>query len=159
MRDILNHFTIQTNEIRLGSLLSWPIVALAFIAFSFPAAEAQDVLFVVNKEVHISEIKASDLRAIFTGEKTRFADGTHAVPVLLKGGPVHEVFVENYCGESPNEFRAQWRKAVFTGQGSMPKAFDSEAALLSYVAETPGAIGYVSRITPNGNVKQLIALK
>jgi ABC-type phosphate transport system substrate-binding protein len=128
---------------------------LGLLACCF-AAGAQDVVFVVNKEVHISEIKASDLRAIFTGEKTRFADGSHAVPVILKGGPAHEVFVENYCGESPNEFRAQWRKAVFTGQGSMPRAFDSEAELLEYVAETPGAIGYVSRVSEKDNVKALV---
>jgi ABC-type phosphate transport system substrate-binding protein len=157
--NIVSHFTPPSPETRLGRLLPWLIVSLAFIACSFPTAEAQDVLFVVNKDVHISEIKASDLRAIFTGEKTRFADGSHAVPVVLKGGPVHEVFVQNYCGESPNEFRAQWRKAVFTGQGSMPKTFDSEAALIAYVAETSGAIGYVSHFAPNDKVKQLIALK
>lgn len=132
------------------------LIALSSCCFS---AHAQNVVFVVNKGVNLTEIKASDLRAIFTGEKTRFADGTHAVPVILKGGPAHEVFVENYCGESPTEFRAQWRKAVFTGQGSMPKAFDSEAALISYVAETPGAIGYVSRVVPNEDIKQLTALK
>ena len=91
-----------------------------------------------NKDVGVSSIKASDLRAIFTGEKTRFADGSHAVPVLLKGGPVHEVFVQNYCGETPGEFRAQWRKAVFTGQGAMPKAFVSAAALIEYVRTRQG---------------------
>jgi hypothetical protein len=122
-------------------------------------ANAQDVIFVANRDVQISEIKISDLRAIFLGEKTRFADGSHAVPVMLKGGPAHEVFVKNYFDESPNDFREQWRKAVFTGQGSMPKSFDSESALLEYVSVTPGTIGYVSRIGPQANVKSLILLK
>ncbi len=120
---------------------------------------AQDVVFIANKDVRISQIKASDLHAIFTGEKTRFADGSHAVPVILKGGPVHEVFLKNYCDETPNEFRAQWQKAVFTGQGSMPRAFDSEAALIDYVAQTPGALGYVSHFSPHDGVKALTALK
>jgi hypothetical protein len=61
--------------------------------------------------------------------------------VILKGGPVHEVFLKKHVGVPPEEFRAQWRKAVFTGQGTMPKTFDSEAALLEYVASTPGALG------------------
>jgi hypothetical protein len=123
------------------------------------AAGAQNVVLVANVSVQISSIRASDLRAIFTGEKTRFADGSHAVPVTLKGGPAHEVFLKNYCDESPDEFRAQWRKAVFTGQGAMPKAFASEAALIEYVVATPGAVGYVSRILPQANVKALTLLK
>jgi ABC-type phosphate transport system substrate-binding protein len=131
---------------------------VAFLG-GWSAASAQDVVLVANKKVQISEIRAADVRAIFTGAKTRFADGSHAVPVTLKGGAVHEVFLKNHVGESPDEFRAQWRKAVFTGQGAMPKAFDSESALIEYVATTPGALGYVSRIPPLDKVKCLAAVK
>jgi ABC-type phosphate transport system substrate-binding protein len=136
----------------------WLILLLGFVGCCY-AASAQDVVLVANKGVQISRITASDLRAIFTGEKTRFADGFHAVPVILKGGPAHEVFLKNYCDESPDEFRAQWRKAVFTGQGAMPKAFASESALIEYVVATPGAIGYVSRISPQDDLKSLTPLK
>jgi hypothetical protein len=126
---------------------------------SWSAASAQDVVLVANRGVQISEISNSDLRAIFMGTRTRFADGSHAVPVTLKGGPVHEVFLKNHLGEGPEEFRSQWRKVVFTGQGAMPKAFDSESALIEYVAATPGAVGYVSRISPQNRVKLLAAVK
>jgi hypothetical protein len=126
---------------------------------SWSAARAQDVVLVANKGVMISEITGADLRAIFLGTKTRFADGSHAVPVTLKGGPVHEVFLKNYVGDDPAGFRSQWRKLVFTGQGAMPKAFDSESALLDYVAATPGAVGYASRISSQDNVRILAAVK
>jgi len=131
----------------LGSLGSWS------------AASAQDVVLVANKGVQVSEITDADLRGIFMGARTRFADGSHAVPVTLKGGPVHEVFLNNHVGENPEEFRSQWRKVVFTGQGAMPKAFDSESALIEYVAATPGAVGYVSRISSHEGVKVLAAVK
>jgi ABC-type phosphate transport system substrate-binding protein len=116
-------------------------------------------VLVANKGLKISEITNRDLRAIFLGTKTRFSDGSHAVPVTLKGGPAHEVFLKNYVGENPEEFRSQWRKVVFTGQGAMPKAFDSESALIEYVADTPGAVGYVSRISQQDRVKLLAAVK
>ena len=116
-------------------------------------ARSQDVVLVANQSVQVSGIRDADLRAIFTGEKTRFADGSHAVPVILKGGPANEVFLSKHLGENPGEFRALWRKAAFTGQGAMPKAFDSEAALIEYVAATPGSLGYVSRISPQDQVK------
>jgi ABC-type phosphate transport system substrate-binding protein len=126
---------------------------------SWSAARAQDVVLVANEGVKITEITNADLRAIFTGTKTRFSDGSHAVPVTLKGGPAHEVFLRNYVGEGPEGFRSQWRKVVFTGQGAMPKAFDSESALIDYVAATPGAVGYVSRTSPQDRVKILAAVK
>ena len=135
------------------------VLLLGFISCWWSAARAQDVVLVANKNVQISEIRDADLRAIFMGTKTRFADGSHAVPVALKGGPAHEVFLERHLALSPDEFRAQWRKAVFTGQGAMPKTFDSEAALIEYVAATPGALGYVSRISPEDNVKRLTPLR
>jgi hypothetical protein len=134
------------------------IPLLALIACC-SAAQAQDVVLVANKSVQISAIKITDLRAIFTGTKTRFADGSHAVPVLLRGGPVHEVFLKNYLGESPDEFRVRVQKAVFTGQGAMPRTFDSESALIAYVAITPGALGYASHISPQDNVKQIVPFK
>jgi hypothetical protein len=62
------------------------------------AARAQDVLVVANKGMLISVISNSNLHAIFTGEKTRFVDGSPAVPVILKGGPVHEVFLKKHVG-------------------------------------------------------------
>ena len=136
----------------------WLIPLLGFVSCC-SLARAQDVVLVVNQGVQISEIRDADLRAIFTGEKTRFADGSHAVPVTLKGGAVHEVFLRNHLGESPDEFRAQWRKAVFTGQGAMPRAFASESALLEYVAVTTGAVGYVSRTSRQDNVKCITLLK
>lgn len=134
------------------------MLLLTLVAYK-SAASAQDVVLVANKSVRISEIKDADLRAIFMGSKTRFSDGSRAVPVILKGGPAHEVFLQNHIGESPADFQAQWRKVVFTGQGAMPRAFDSEAALIEYVAATLGAIGYVSRISPHDTVKRLATSK
>ncbi len=136
----------------------WLVLLLTFIACK-PAASAQDVVLVANKGVQVFGIRDADLRAIFTGSKTRYSDGSRAVPVTLKGGPVHEVFLRNHLGESPADFQAQWRKLVFTGQGAMPRAFDSEAAVIEYVAATPGAVGYVSRISPQDPVKHLVSFK
>jgi hypothetical protein len=136
----------------------WLILLIAILR-CWSAATAQDVILVANKSVQISEINDADLRAIFIGAKTRFSDGSHAEPVTLKGGPAHEVFLKKHLGEEPEDFRAQWRKAVFTGQGAMPKAFSSESALIEYVATTPGAVGYVSRISPQDNVKCLVTIK
>jgi ABC-type phosphate transport system substrate-binding protein len=150
--------TGASQEMRTMSKTRWLILLLGIMS-CWAAASAQDVVLVANQDVKISQIEDADLRAIFTGTKTKFADGSHAVPVTLKGGPAHEVFLGKHLGLTPDEFRAQWRKAVFTGQGAMPKTFDSESALMEYVAVTPGAVGYVSRISSQDKVKRLAAVK
>jgi ABC-type phosphate transport system substrate-binding protein len=139
----ISHFHHRLLVLLIGFLGCWSMAA------------AQDVVLVVNKNVQISQISEADLRAIFLGEKSRFADGSHAVPVTLKGGSVYEVFVQKHLGGNPDDLRAQWRKLVFTGHGAMPKTFDSEAALIGYVNATPGAIGYVSRVSSKDNLKCL----
>jgi ABC-type phosphate transport system substrate-binding protein len=123
------------------------------------AARAQDVVIVANRDVQVSAITSAELRDLFTGTKSRFRDGSRAIPVVLKGGPAHEVFLRHHLGEGPEEFRTAWRKVVFTGQGSMLRAFDSEAALIDFVAATPGAIGYVTRMPPQDRVKSLVVVK
>jgi ABC-type phosphate transport system substrate-binding protein len=120
---------------------------------------SQDILVVANKAVSASQISSTELRDIYTGTRSHFSDGNRAIPVILKGGPVHEVFLNHYIGENPDEFRTRWRKAVFTGQGAMLKEFGSEAAMLEYVAATPGAIGYCSRIPNQDSVKVLTVWK
>jgi ABC-type phosphate transport system substrate-binding protein len=126
------------------------------LVFAFGSgAWAQDVLIVANKNVSISQITSSQLRELFTGARSSFKDGSRAMPVVLKGGPVHEVFLRKHVGDSPEEFRMRWRKAVFTGQGSMLKECGSEAALLEYIISTPGAVGYVSRLVDESSVKVL----
>ena len=129
-----------------------PLLGLAMLLYS-GVMRSQDVMIVVCKTSSVSQITEAQLHDIFVGSRSRFSDGTRAIPVLLKGGPVHEVFLRRHVGDTPDEYRVRWRKAVFTGQGSMPKEFASEAAMLEFISVTPGAIGYVSRIPDPGAVK------
>jgi ABC-type phosphate transport system substrate-binding protein len=77
------------------------------------------------------------------------------VPVLLKESPTNEGFLSQYVGKSDAAFRTSWRSLVFSGQGVMPRSVESETAMVDYVARTPGAIGYVSKVTPHDGVKIL----
>jgi ABC-type phosphate transport system substrate-binding protein len=107
-------------------------------------AQAQDVVVVANKSVKTADLTAGDLKDVFTGDKSSLKDGSHVVPVTLKDGPVHQAFLKKYVGKDDGAFRAGWRSLVFTGQGSMPRTFDTDADMLEHIAATAGAIGYVS---------------
>jgi len=92
---------------------------------------------------------------VFSGASSNLAGGEHVTPVLLKENAIHEQFLSQYVGKSDTAFRTSWRSLVFSGQGVMPRSLESEAAVVEFVARTPGAIGYISRATPHEGVKTL----
>ncbi|HEV2647259.1 MAG TPA: hypothetical protein VGU46_12915 [Acidobacteriaceae bacterium] len=121
----------------------------------FTQVSAAQVAVIANPGVKASEVSSADLRDVFTGGSSSFKDGSHVTPVLLKAGPVNDEFLTRYVGKSDAAFRVGWRSLLFSGQGVMPRSFDSEAALIEYVAHTPGAVGYVSKSSPHEGVKVL----
>ena len=125
------------------------------VVLSCALAVAQDVVVIVNNGVKATAASKEEVASVFTGDKSSLGDGSHVTPVTLKGGAAHEIFLKNYIGKGDAAYRTAWRSLVFTGQGTMPKAFDTESALVEYVAATPGAIGYVSKVTEHDKVKTL----
>jgi len=125
------------------------------LALASAVARAQEAVVVANNGVKAADISSDDVRDVFTGTKSALKDGSRVTPVTLKGGASHEAFLKKYVGKSDSAFRAGWRSLVFTGQAAMPKTFDTEAALLDYVAATPGAIGYVGKEADQSKVKTL----
>lgn len=126
------------------------VVASASI---FAVQDKAQVIVIAHSSVRASEVSKSDLRDVFTGAATSLKDGGNVTPVLLKAGAVHDEFLQAYIGKNDTAFRAGWRNMVFSGQASMPKSLDSEAAVVEYVAHTAGAIGYISKATPHEGVK------
>jgi ABC-type phosphate transport system substrate-binding protein len=120
------------------------------------AAHAQaQVIVIANPGVKAAEISKGDLKDIFTGAATSLPDGARVVPILLKAGTVHEEFLKAYIGKNDTTYRAGWRSLVFSGQASMPKSLDNDAAVVEFVAHNSGAIGYISSSSPHEGVKVL----
>jgi len=117
-------------------------------------ARAQAIV-IANPGVKAADVSKGELRDVFTGAASTLKDGSHVTPVLLKGGAVNDEFLSTYIGKNDTAFRASWRSLVFSGQGTMPRSLDSEAAVVDYVAHNAGAIGYISSATPHEGVKVL----
>ncbi len=129
-------------------------LVLLLCAASVVHAQAQ-VLVIVNPATKASSVSKNELRDIFTGASQDLGDGSHVAPVLLKQGAAHEQFLTAYLGKNDAALRACWRSLVFSGQATLPKSLDSEAAMVEYVARNPGAIGYVRKESPHDGVKVL----
>jgi len=118
-------------------------------------AHAQ-VIVIANPSVKATEVTKNDLKDVFTGNATSLKDGSRVVPILLKAGTVHEEFLQAYIGKNDTTYRAGWRSLVFSGQGSMPRSLETDAAVVEFVAHNNGAIGYIGKNSPHEGVKVLI---
>lgn len=133
-----------------------PLALLLVLALGlFSAARAQDVAFVVNPQGADASITVDDLKAVLLGNKIKWNGGGVIKLAVLTSGPAHEKVMQDYAQRSADQFDKYWKKLVFTGKGVMPQQAADEAALLDYVAKTPGAIGYVSAAAASGQVKVL----
>ena len=119
------------------------------------SARAADIKVIANSSVGASSVSADELKGVFLGTKTSLSDGSHVEPVLLKSGAVHEAFLKEYVGKTDDALNTYYRSLVFTGKGSMPKAFASDADVVSFVEKTKGAIGYVGAGASAGSAKTL----
>lgn len=128
---------------------------LATALFLFCHSAQAQVVVIANASVKGSDFSTAELRDIFTGASSTLKGNSVVGPVLLKQGITHEEFLSHYVGKSDSAFRASWRSLIFSGQGTMPHTVDSEAAVVEYVAHTPGSVGYISRNTPHEGVKTL----
>ena len=128
--------------------------SLLFLSASLNCS-AVDVVVIANMSVSANEIDSKTIQRIFYGKKSRWADDTKIVPVMLQSGETHTEFVENILKKSVTKFITYWKQALFTGKGIPPKSFDEESDLVRYVSETPGAIGFVSSSADLKDVKQI----
>jgi hypothetical protein len=132
------------------------LVFLFIAAASMLAINAKaQVVIIANPSVKSADVAKADLRDVFSGAASSLKDGSHVTPVLLKQGSAHEEFLSEYVGKNDTAFRASWRSLVFSGQATMPKSLDSEAAIVEFVAHNAGAIGYIGKATPHEGVKVL----
>ena len=117
--------------------------------------QAADFKVITSDAVTVSEISASEIKEIFLETKTSLAGAGRVEPVLAKGGPAHEAFLKQLVGKTDAALVAYYRGLIFTGKGSMPKVFASDAEVAAYIAKSKGAIGYVSADAELPGVKTL----
>src|SRR5260370_38867430 len=116
---------------------------------------AADIKVIANSSVGASAVSADELKAVFLETKTSLSGGGHVEPVLLKSGAAHETFLKEYVGKSDSALITYYRSLVFTGKGTMPKTFASDAEVGSFVGKTKGAIGYVAAGASTGSARTL----
>jgi len=94
-----------------------------------------------NPATQITRLKVGE---IFLKKDKRWPDGQPAVPVEPSGkSPVRQRFDQEIFGKQVIALSAYWQQMIFSGKGIPPPEKSTDADVVTFVRETPGAIGYV----------------
>ena len=121
------------------------ILILALAGFATASdAQAQEFQVVVNASNPVSELSRDQVSQIFQ-KKVGKVGGQNAAPVdQTSGSAVRGAFSQAVHGRSASAIESYWQQQIFAGRGVPPEQKSTDAAVLEFVRNTPGAIGYVA---------------
>jgi ABC-type phosphate transport system substrate-binding protein len=116
------------------------------------------VAVIGNKSVPVDSIAKIALVDLYLLDVTKWGDGSPAIVKDLKQkGVVRDGFYD-YLGKSSSRLKTIWMGKMLTGELDPPEALRTEEEMLSKVAATPGAIGFLSLTKTNDSVKVLLII-
>jgi ABC-type phosphate transport system substrate-binding protein len=138
----------------------WPR-ALLFVALGIWAARsgAQDASayrMIVHPTNPTVQISRSRIGEIFLKRTVRWPEGATVMPVEPSAKtPMRQRFTLEIYGKQVIAISAYWQQMIFSGKGIPPPEKSTDADVVAYVRDTPGAIGYVWSGTDTSSVKVL----
>lgn len=128
---------------------------LSFVLLS--AMADAEVVVIGSSDIGGASLSEKTVRNLYLGKSVQLDDGTRVEVVdLPSGNAVRDEFYEKVIGKDTTQIKAYWAKRIFTGKGSPPETRLNEAAVLKWVSEAPGRIGYVSAEAVNDSVRVLL---
>jgi len=120
------------------------IICQVMIAGGIPHAFAGDVMIIANTSVPVDTLSPEDVKNIFLGKIVKWPNDDRINIVLNKSADTHKEFLRKYIKRTDSQFDSVWRQNMFTGQGRIPVRKNTDADLVSYVAQTNGAVSYIA---------------
>ena len=120
------------------------LAAILVVATLSQATAQESVKIIVNPDVEVSSLSQAELARIYLGKKTFWDSGSRISPSLLNEKSPHTKLLRKESVRiTVRQYRAYWKRRLFSGQGTAPKTFASSKQVANYVADNPGAIGVV----------------
>jgi len=109
-------------------------------------SQTQTLTVISNEKGAPDELKLTELKSIFKGEKQRWRDGNKITIALMKTNtPAGAYTCKKIYDMSGDDVKKYWLALVFQGKAEGPQFFNSITELESFVADNPGAIGIIDQ--------------
>lgn len=121
------------------------------------AGELPDLRLIVHPSNPVQAAERSFVADAFLKKVTRWGGGGEVIrPVDLRvDSTVRRRFSEAVLKRSVAAVRSYWQQRIFSGRDVPPLELDSEDAVVRFVAQSPGALGYVSSAAKLVGVREL----
>jgi ABC-type phosphate transport system substrate-binding protein len=117
------------------------------VALDAPAAASNPFVVIVNPSVPGTSMRRADLAAVFLNKAQRWGNGSPVTVVDQSGtSPVRRVFSETVLQMTVPAVLQYWQRQLLlpTAPVKLPVVKQSDDDVMTTVAATPGAVGYVS---------------
>jgi len=115
---------------------------------------AWGVEIISHRSVSVSSLSLASVRSIFGMRQVKWPDDARIqVFVLADTHPTHVALCKERFNLFPYQLRHSWDRLVYAGMAQAPIEVANEEELVTRVATTPGAIGYVRKVKPNDPIK------
>ena len=119
-------------------------------------ASAEVLAVIVPRNHNIHQVDANELSLIFWRKKLYWADGKRIQTLNYSAtNPLRLQFSLSILKSAPETQTDYWNGLYFHGI-SPPHVVSSQEAMLKFVADTPGAIGYIDACKLDDRVKPLV---
>lgn len=142
-------------------IATWPwryvalgLVLIATFSNALNADEKPSFQVIAHPGVTVTKLPTRFVSDAFLKKVTRWEDGAALQPVDLPStSKTRILFTEQVLKRSVTAVRGYWQQRIFSGRDVPPPEVESESQAVHFVANRPGAIGYVSTSTELRGVK------
>jgi ABC-type phosphate transport system substrate-binding protein len=125
------------------------LVVLASGGVARSAAPDAGFQVIVSSDNPVTSLTREEAARIFLKKLTRWKDGKEVLPVDQSSrSRVRAVFSEQVLAveglEKISAVESYWRQLIYSGRGNPPAVKNSDEEVRHFVANTPGAVGYVN---------------
>jgi ABC-type phosphate transport system substrate-binding protein len=110
---------------------------------------------VVNHSNPVQDVSSAELRTIFLGNRSHWADGKRITLVMREpGDSERKVIIREVCGMTEDQLKTHFIRGLYTGEIlSSPKVLATPIGVRKFLFNVPGAIGYLRVRDVDSSVK------
>ncbi|HEY3629151.1 MAG TPA: hypothetical protein VGL00_22875 [Terracidiphilus sp.] len=109
------------------------------------AGPTEPLVIVVNRSNPVDEVSSAELRKIFLGTRSHWANGRRITLVMREPGePERSTILRDVCSMTEEQLKNHFLHGLFTGEILVsPKILSSPTGVRKFIFNVPGAIGYL----------------
>ena len=144
------------------AMAAWPQFDVAQAPASPPnppqalsSAQSEPLAIVVNQSNPVDNLSFNELRRIFLGNRSHWANGRRITLVMRETNePERKTVLRDICEMSDDQLKNHYLHGLFTGEILVsPKTLATAMGVRKFVFNVPGAIGYLRKSEVDSTVK------